>query len=101
MKGRLQMNQDKLYDALHALEGSLTDVVNKLSDIRYIVGDLRLNAPEQRDAPATSIQAATELEGDTCELCGTLTDSILQSRRGLVCESCYEEYDDEKPQAPE
>lgn len=31
-----------------------------------------------------------EVTGDKCSMCGRITDSIMQSRCGYVCECCYE-----------
>jgi len=33
-------------------------------------------------------------DGDPCSMCGRLTDSIMQSRRGMVCECCLESADE-------
>jgi len=44
-----------------------------------------------QDVP--SIDLLGEEEGDQCEVCGRFTDCIMQSKRGYVCECCYEEDD--------
>ena len=78
------MNREKLYDALFALEGSLTDVVNKLGTIRYIVGDLSSNAAHlpngaELDTPMPCehkwLASTTTATGYKCVKCGQWTAS--------------------------